>query len=210
MRTRLFGAALIGGGVLTLIANGVFSPLLPVEGSFAELAGSLVFLARLSLAAAGLMLVLLGMVGLYLRHAATLSWFGAMAFVLAFLGTAAIMAHEWAQVFVIHHIARIAPGTLDVIENVEGPNLFDIEAMIVAASFSLGWIVWCIAMLRARLVPWIGSSLVLLGLFGTPLLGAAAATFGASAIWGMAVGGVLFALGWMALGAALLKTPRAL
>jgi hypothetical protein len=38
----------------------------------------------------------------------------------------------------------------------------------------------------------------------TPLLGAALA---ASAVWGMAAGGVVFALAWIVLGAALLKRP---
>jgi hypothetical protein len=207
MQTRLFGWALIIAGVLTGIANGVFSPMLPVDAPFAELAGSQPFLIRLSLAAAGLMLLLLGMVGLYIRHAAKMGWFSAFAFVIAFCGTAAIMAHEWAQVFFIYHIAKTVPAALDVMENVSGPNLFDAEAMIVAASFGLGWILWSIAMLRARVVGWLGPTLVLLGLFGAPLLGAGAAALGLSAVLGAAAGGVLFALGWLVLGRALLKPP---
>jgi hypothetical protein len=205
MQTRLFGWALIGGGVLTGVANAVFSPLLPIEGSFAELAGSQVFLVRLSLAAAGLMLVLLGMVGLYIRHAAKIGWFSALAFVVAFCGTAAIMAHEWAQVFFIHHIAKTAPDALDAMENVAGPNLFDAESIIVASSFSLGWIVWSIAMLRARVIGWLGPVLVPLGLFAAPLLGAGASALGVSMVLGMAAGSVIFSLGFIVLGLALLK-----
>jgi hypothetical protein len=209
MQTRLFGVALIGGGVLTLIANGVFSPLLPIEGSFAELAGSQAFLWRLSLAAAGLLLVLLGMVGLYMRRAGTMSWFGVTAFVLAFLGTAVIMAHEWAQVFFIHHIAKTVPTALDAMEDAAGPNLFDAESIIVASSFALGWILWSISLLRGRAFGWLGPALVPIGLFGAPLLGAAASALGLSVVIGMAVGSVLFSLGWIVLGRALLK-PSAL
>jgi hypothetical protein len=207
MQTRLFGWALIAGGVLTAIANGVFSPMLRVESPFAELAGSQVFLTRLSLAAAGLMLVLLGMVGLYIRQAAKLSWFGGFAFVIAFCGTAAIMAHEWAQVFFIHHIAKTIPDALDAMENVAGPNLFDAESIIVASSFALGWILWCVSLLLGRVFSWLGPALVLAGLLGTPALGAALAAAGGNPVWGMAAGGVLFALGWIVLGRALLKPP---
>jgi hypothetical protein len=207
MQTRLFGWALIGGGVLTGIANAVFSPLLPIEGPFAELAGSQAFLVRLSLAAAGLLLVLLGMVGLYMRHAAKIGWFSAFAFAIAFCGTAAIMAHEWAQVFFIHHIAKTVPTALDAMENVSGPNLFDAESIIVASSFSLGWILWSIAMVRARVIGWIGPVLVPLGLFAAPLLGAAASAIGVSIVIGMAAGAVIFSLGWIVLGRALLKPP---
>lgn len=205
MQTRLFGVALIGGGVLTGIANAVFSPLLPIDGSFAELAGSQAFLIRLSLAAAGLMLVLLGMIGLYIRQAAKIGWFSAFAFVIAFCGTAAIMAHEWAQVFFIHHIAMTVPTALDAMEDVAAPNLFDAESIIVASSFSLGWILWCVAMLRSRVFSWVGPTLVVAGLFGAPLLAAAASALGVSVVYAMAAGAVLFSLGWIALGRALLK-----
>jgi hypothetical protein len=207
MQTRLFAWALIVGGVLTAIANGVFSPMLPVDAPFAALAGSQAFLARLSLAAAGLMLLLLGMVGLYIRHATKIGWFSGFAFVIAFCGTAAIMAHEWAQVFFIHHIAKTVPTALDAMENVSGPNLFDAESIIVVSSFSLGWILWSIAMLRAGVVGWLGPALVLLGLFGAPLMGAVAAALGLSPVFALAAGGVLFALGWIVLGRALLKPP---
>jgi hypothetical protein len=207
MKTRLFGVALIGGGVLTGIANGVFSPLLPIEGSFAELASSQYFLSRLSLAAAGLLLVLLGMVGLFIRQAPKQSWFGVFAFVLAFLGTAVIMAHEWAQVFFIHHIAKTVPTALDAMEDVAGPNLFDAESIIVVISFSLGWILWCISMLLARVFSWLGPTLVLAGLFGAPIFGGALAAIGSSPALGPAIGGVIFSLGWIVLGRALLKPP---
>ncbi len=207
MKTRLFGVALIGGGVLTGIANAVFSPLLPIDGSFAELAGAQPFLIRLSLAAAGLMLVLLGLVGLYIRHAAKIGWFSAFAFVIAFCGTAAIMAHEWAQVFFIHHIAKTVPTALDAMEEVAGPNLFDAESIIVASAFPLGWILWCIALLRHRVVGWLGPALVPIGLFAAPILGATASALGQSLVIGMAIGSVLFSLGWIVLGRALLKPP---
>jgi hypothetical protein len=207
MQTRIFGWALIGGGVLTAIANAVFSPMLPIEASFAELAGSQAFLVRLSLAAAGLLLVLLGMVGLYIRHAAKIGWFSASAFVIAFLGTAMIMAHEWAQVFLIHHIARTVPSALDAMENVSGPNLFDAESIIVASAFSLGWILWSIAMVRSRVISWAGPVLVPLGLFAAPLLGAFASAMGVSVVFGMAAGAVIFSLGWIVLGRALLNPP---
>ena len=209
MQTRLFGVALIGGGSMAMVANGAFSPLLPIEAPFAELAGSEVFLARLSLAAAGLMLVLLGMIGLHIRQAAKVSWFGALAFVLAFCGTAALMAHEWAQVFFIHHIAKTVPTALDAMEDVAGPNLFDAEAIIAAASFALGWILWCGSLLMAHAFSRLGPVLVLLGLLGAPILSAIGASLGLNPAWVMAGGGVLFALGWIVLGRELLKTPVA-
>lgn len=205
MQTRLFGVALIGGGVLTGVANAVFSPQLAVDGSFAELAISQAFLIRLSLAAAGLILVLLGMIGLYMRHAGKIGWFSAFAFVLAFCGTAAIMAHEWAQVFYIRHFAVNVPAALNAADEAPSPNLLEAEAIIAASSFSLGWLLWCITMWRARAVSRLGAALVSAGLLGAPLLGAAANALNFSVVYAMAAGSVLFSLGWIVLGRALMK-----
>ncbi|MGE3248980.1 MAG: hypothetical protein AB7J28_01475 [Hyphomonadaceae bacterium] len=205
MQTRTFGVALIGGGLLTLIANAVFLPMLPAEAPFAALAGTQVFLWRLSLAAAGLIFVLFGMIGLYIRQAQKPGWFGASTFPLAFVGAGMMMAHEWAQVFFIHHTARTAPGALDAIENVAGPNLFDAEAVIAVSAFTLGWILWCASLLVGRAFSWPGPGLVLLGLLGAPALAAAASALGFDASAGMAAGAVLLSLGWIALGRALLK-----
>lgn len=205
MQTRLFGVALIGGGVLTGVANAVFSPQLPVDGSFSELATAPAFLIRLSLAAAGLMLVLLGMTGLYMREAAKIGWFSAFAFVLAFCGTAAIMAHEWAQVFYIHHFAVNVPAALNAADDAASPNLLEAEAIIAASSFSLGWILWCISLWRLRAVSRLGAALVPLGILGAPLLGAAASALNISVVYAMAAGAVLFSLGWIIQGRDLLK-----
>ncbi len=112
--------------------------------------------------------------------------------------------------FFIHHIAKTVPDALDRMENVAGPNLFDAESIIVAASFSIGWILWCVSLLRARVFSWLGPALVLLGLLGAPVLGAVGAALGLSPVLGMAAAGVLFSLGWMVLGRQLLKAPAAL
>lgn len=192
----------MAGGVLTLFVNAALSPFLPVEAAFGELAASAIFRWRLSLAAFGVFLLLAGMGGLYGRHRVRASVFGALGYGLAFAGTAMLFAHEWAQVFFVHHLALVDPAALEAMESVEGlDNLFDAESIATVSVFALGWILFSVSLLIAGTFGRLGPALVIAGFFAVPLFTALAQ----GSLWGAAAGNVVLSSGWILLGLALMK-----
>ena len=193
--TRFWGGfGLAVAGALTLLGNAVFTPLLNPDASFAETASSSVFLWRQSVSALAALLLLPGCLALYLRQADRTGLASAGAFVLTFFGSAALFAHEWSQVFVIHDIALRAAGALETIDAAEGPSLLDVGAMIAFVTFVLGWIAFSISLLRAGSGKRVGPILVIVGLFATPILGAAL-----SVAWGAVIGNAVLGSGWIVL-----------
>jgi hypothetical protein len=192
---RWSGAALATGGALTLLINVALTPRLAAHAPFTETAASPLFVWRQGASTAAAACLLFGAVGLHLRQASRAGWFGALAFVLAFLGGAMLLATEWAEVFVVHTLALGAPQSLAALESGHGPTLYDLGSMIAFATFALGWIALAAATLRAGAFPRAAAWLVIVGLFATPLLGAA--LHGA---WGAAVGNAILGAGWFWLG----------
>lgn len=92
---RWTGAALAAGGALTFLINACLTPLLPRAVSFAETVASPIFPWRAGMAAAAAALLMFGSVGLYLRQAERAGRFGAVAFAVALLGSALVLATEW-------------------------------------------------------------------------------------------------------------------
>ncbi len=196
------GIAVVFGGVLMIIVNAVFTPLLPVDVPGPEVMASSVFFWRLSLAALTAFLLLVGSPGLLQYQSGRSGRFGMIAFGLAFIGSALIFAHEWAQVFFLHPLALVDPEALQAIEDVEGLNLYELEAIIVASTFAIGWIAFSASMLVAKVFARLGPALVIAGFFAVPLLAVALG------IWGQVIGTVVLGSGWILLGRELIKRPR--
>jgi hypothetical protein len=190
---RWTGLALACGGALTFLLNASLTPLLPRGGSFVETARSSVFLWRQSAAALAVALLLFGSVGLYLRQAERAGRFGAIAFAAAFLGSALVLATEWTQIFDVRDLAFRAPDTLRALEAGRGPHLSDIGALIALGIFTLGWIALAVSTLRAGLLSRRAATLVIVGFFAIPLLGAAG-------LWGAVAGNAILGSGWCWLG----------
>jgi len=200
------GLALIAGGVLTMLVNAVLSPLmlqLPPE----QMAASDVFLVRLNLAAAGVLALGVGLVGLRERHAARAGRLGMAAYWLAVIGTMLIFAHEWAQVFFVHPLSRVDAEALRALEYGEGPSWIRIEAIAVLSVFSLGWLAFAVSLLAARTFGRLAPALIVGGIFAIPMLAAAAHGVAgeANAYWGAIVGNLILSSGWILLGRAALK-----
>ncbi len=192
---RWTGAALAAGGALTALVNLVLTPLLPAHAPYARVAASVPFLLRQSLSACAAALLLLGTVGIQLRQAGRAGRFGAAAFALAFLGSALLLATEWAEVFLVRTLALRAPEALQALESRAGPTLYDLGAMASLAVFSLGWIALAATALRSAAVARAAALLVVAGLFAIPLLGAAV-----PGPWGAVAGNVVLGAGWVWMG----------
>jgi hypothetical protein len=198
---RLPGLMLVGGGLLTLVVNAVLSPQLPVGESAAVLTGSQVFLWRLSLAAAAMLLLLLGLVGLRPTVGGISGAIGVIVYVLAFAGTAMLFAHEWAQVFFVHQLAVLDAPALEKLDDSLGPWL---DAVLAASVFALGWVALSIWMLAAQRKSWLGPVLVVAGFIAIPALGSIV-----PGLWGQIAGNVVLSSGWIVLGLGLLKREPA-
>lgn len=201
---RLSGIAIATGGVSLIVVNAVFTPMLATDVPFPEMMASNTYLWRLSLAALTVFLFMVGSPDLHAYQRGRSGLFGKIAFSLTFLGCAFLFAHEWAQVFFVHSIAVAAPAALQAMEDAEGMNAFDIEALIVIMTFTLGWISFAVSMLVAKVFARLGPVLVIAGFFAIPLFSAAT-----SPIWGGALGNAVLGSGFILLGRELFNSPTA-
>jgi hypothetical protein len=199
--SKLSGIAIAAGGLLQIIVNAVFTPMLDLNAPFAEMAASQAFLWRLSLAALTVFLFMIGSPGLHRYQASRSGLYGKLSFSLAFLGCALLFAHEWAQIFFVHSMALVAPDSLQAMEDVEGLNMFDQEGMIVLITFTLGWIAFATSMLVARVFSRLGPALVIAGFFAIPLISAVT-----TIKLGGALGNAVLGAGFILLGRELFKS----
>lgn len=199
---RFFGLALMSGGLAFLIANTVITPMMPTPDDWTATFASPEFLARLSVAAASVFLLLIGAFGIQRHRGEANGWFGRGSFALLFVGSMTMFAHEWAQVFFLHPLAKASPEGLRAIGDASFPSFYLVEAFIGLSLFTLGWLLLAISMLISRRFHFAGPGLLLVGLLGVGPLAAAL-----PGIWGFVVGNSVIGLGWILIGRDLL-TPQ--
>ena len=191
---RYAGVALAAAGALTIVVNAIVTPTLPRGVPFADVAASTPFLIRQSLAALAAILLMFGCVGLHLRQMDSVGRFGAIAFVLAFSGTALLLGVEWTQIFEVRDMALREPEALNRLD-AGGLSRADIGAMIALAALVVGWLAFAISTLKAGVLPRRAVWLVVAGLFATPFLSAVMPPLVAAAL-----GNVVLGSGWIWLG----------
>jgi hypothetical protein len=184
--------------MLTFLINAGLTPLLPTHAPFAETAASTLFLWRQSASALAAALLLLGSIGLYLRQAERAGRFGAVAFLMAFLGSALLLATEWNEVFLVRDLALQVPNALQMLDAGHHPSLYDLGAIISLGTFTIGWLALAVQTLRAGIFSRRAASLVIAGFLLIPLLGAVG-------VWGVVLGNAVLGSGWFLLGCELRK-----
>jgi hypothetical protein len=100
-------------------------------------------------------LLLIGLVGLYARQSEAAGPLGLAGFLVAFLGTALNMGFFWAILFLTPILAVEAPVLLD-----EGPTPGFFFTLI---TFTVGWMLFGVATLRARVYPRIAAIVLIIG-----------------------------------------------
>jgi hypothetical protein len=193
--TRGLGIALAAGGALTLLLNVVLTPLMPQGVPFAQAVLTPVFLWRESASALAVALLLVGSMGFYLDEADRVGAAGMVAFLLAFLGSALVLAWEWANVFVLRDLARVSPAALGSLDASKGMSLYTLGAIIPLSLFTLGWLALAISTMRAGKENRVAAAVLIAGFFVGPI---ASAALGAK--WGGALGSATLGVGWMMLG----------
>jgi hypothetical protein len=110
-----------------------------------------------------MILILLGLVGLYGRQAEQAGSFGLVAFLFAFVGTALAVGLMWVFAFVLPALAEGAPAFLDD----EPPGALGVAFFVSFILFALGWLLFGVASLRARVFPrWAGVLLIVGAILG--------------------------------------------
>lgn len=188
---RACGTALVAGGALYAVLNGILTPMLPIDQPDEVLRTSMVYLLRLSMATVCVMLLALGCVGVHLAHRHRAGVFGAVAFIVAYAGCSLVVAVEWSNVFIMRPLAQVAPEALDPLDNA---GLLNAGFGTALGLFMLGWILLAVAVLKAQVLPRWTAWTILAGLILVPVLG------GALGLLGMAAGNVVFAVGLVGLG----------
>lgn len=192
------GAALILGGLLTALINIFLTPQLDPGSSYAAMAGSSLFFTRLMLTGMAALLVLIGSMGLYARQAEKIGVFGLIAFLLTFIGMAALFANEWTSVFTVHEISQSAPEALEALDE---SALFDAGTIAALGLSMLGWLAFAAVTLRAGILPrWTAVSVIagfILAVLLPPLMG----------LWGAAAANTILGAGWMGFGWSVARHP---
>jgi len=168
---RVCGFALIGAGVLTILINLSLTPFLPQHAALADTAASIVFPWRQGASAVAVLLLLFGCVGLYQWQVDKAGWFGTVAFVVAFSGTAMTLCIEWAETFLVRDLAFTAPDALRALDVRHGLGLYDIGTLIALGTFAIGWIMLAASTFRTDRAHW-GAWVLIASFFLNPLLGA--------------------------------------
>jgi hypothetical protein len=154
---RLGAASCVGAAVLAIAALVGF---IVVVGSdpIADAAGNAAFYIPATAACGSIVLLGLGLVGLYLTQEQRLGAFGAVAFAIALVGTIAAAGGQWTYVFVVPHFAPAVP---EMINESTGSVLAGF--VLSYAILAVGWILFGLAALRAGLFPRWASLLVVAG-----------------------------------------------
>lgn len=115
----------------------------------------------------GLLLLLGGLLGLYSRQAEDAGRLGVIAFLMAFAGTVMSVGFEWYLGFVaLPWLSDAAPGLSDV----EPPIRVALGGLFIPGfAYLIGWVLFGIASLRAKVFPSLSVWLLILGVVLNPV-----------------------------------------
>ncbi len=157
---RLGGLAAIAGGALFVAAELLGLPTLNEE-TFSETVATTSYAVQQLLFLLGVVFVLLGLVGLYVRQSEGAGALGLVGFLVAFAGTVLVAGFIWASAFIAPALADTAPHVLD-----GGPPPGILPSII---AFGLGWLLFGVATLRAGVFPRAAAILLVVGAVVTVL-----------------------------------------
>jgi hypothetical protein len=108
----------------------------------------------------GGVLLLLGLLGLYIRQSRASGTLGLVAFLVAFFGTTLAVGATWAELFVAPTLAVEAPTVLDA----EPTGMLALGFTLTFLVFlPLGWLLFGVASFRARIYPRAAAILLMVG-----------------------------------------------
>lgn len=159
---RLGGLAAIVAGVLLLILD-LWSLVLELLGaypeSFSEEALTSSYALQSALWLIGVLLLLVAVVGLHARQSEAAGALGLVGFPAALIGTGLLVGMFWTNAFVPPTLAVEAPAVLDA----EPGGSLAFGFILSTTVFGLSWVLFGVAMLRARVYPRLAAILLIIG-----------------------------------------------
>ncbi len=188
-RTRLLqwsGLSGVVSGVLLILLDVAFFVFFDDQPERVA-AATTTWLILLDLSIIATYLALLGLIGLYARQAEQAGRFGLAAFVIASFGTVMNVGFNWGGGFIIPALTSAAPEFLDQVAEAP-PGIVAAGFISTFALFALGWLLFGIASLRAKIFPafplWLLMIAAILGLVSRIAdLGIPGVLFGAALAW---------------------------
>lgn len=164
-----YGAPIaIVAGALMIITRPVILATTPTEiGAFTEYVLSTTHAVNSVVSILAFALLVIALVALYDREARSAGAFGALAFGAAVVGTMFMTGDWWYEAFAVPRLAEVEP---DAIDNFVGGRLL-IGGVTSFVLFGIGWIMYGVASIRARVIPRNISITILVGGFmsGVPI-----------------------------------------
>ncbi len=155
---KLGGLASVSAGALFVIHSLLGLVALDYE-NFSQTATTGAYISISLLMLLGAVLMLGGLVGLYAHQSEAAGPLGFAGFLVAFLGTVLMAGAVWTQAFVAPAIAEVAPEFLDG----EPGGLLGLGFMVSFGLAGLGWLLFGVASLRARVYPRAATILLIVG-----------------------------------------------
>lgn len=180
---RWSGLASVVGGVLLVVFDVAESVIMGGQPESAVAGTGALIIVRIGFLVP-VALMILGLVGLYVRQAEQTGTLGIIAFLVAFSGTMLVFGLQWSAAFMGSWLAGVAPDLLDA----EPAGLLAAGFMISFLLLALGWLLFGLASLQARVFPRNAGVLLVIGavlLFVLLMLDAPGSTvvFGAALAW---------------------------
>jgi hypothetical protein len=156
-------------GALLLIAdlwNLLLEFIVGGSGNFSEFAVTTSWGVLSAIYLIGALLLLVALVGLYVRQSEASGTLGLVGFLAALVGTGLLADMMWTMAFVVPSAAIEAPAFLDA-EEVAGP--LDMGFMLSGIVVALGWALFGVATFRARVFPRRAAIVLIIGALLTVL-----------------------------------------
>lgn len=155
---RWAGLAAILAGVLLVVADLLNLAIgFDEDEPFSETATTGLYALQSLVNLLAAVLLQIGLVGLYARQSEAAGPLGLAGFLVAFLGTALVTGFLWAALFIVPALTVEAPAFLNELEG-PPPGLF-----LSLITFGVGWLLFGIATLLARVYPRIPVILLIIG-----------------------------------------------
>jgi hypothetical protein len=151
-------AALIASIVSIAIEIALLATIRNQAYSTAALSGEWFILYTLRLIAT--ILLMLGLVAIFARQSQKMGTFGVVAFVIASIGTMLVSGFAWALTFTFPAMAEAVPAFLDA--HAAAPSIGVVLTLFLV---TIGWLLFGIACLRAKVLPTGAAWVVIIGSF---------------------------------------------
>jgi hypothetical protein len=152
---RWGGLAAIFGGTLLVIADLLVTFTTGSSDTYTptpvEQVAAVLFLA-------GKLLIVVGLVGLYLYQIEAAGVFGRAAFIAALIGTTLMVSSDWSEVFIAPILQQETPALVN-----EPPTLLMVGFLLNYGLETLGWLLFGLVTLRARVFPRPAAALLIIG-----------------------------------------------